>query len=79
MSRMQPEIGCPSVECTVPVTKQGMPGAPSAMLPPLLTSGESGMWNGPSTVVGVAPVASRLLIASTSMLTPSTSEHRMNS
>ena len=39
---------------TVPVTKHGMPGAPSAMLPPSATGGALGMWNGPSTVEGVA-------------------------
>ena len=63
----------------MPVTKHGMPGAPLAMLPPLAISGASATWNGPSTVVGVAPVSNRLLIASTSMLTPITSENRMTS
>src|SRR5215475_4705688 len=56
-----------------------MPGHFSAMLPPSTMSGALGTWNGPSTVVGVAPLASRLFNASTSMLTPITSENRMNS
>jgi hypothetical protein len=47
-----------------------MPGALPAMLAPLATSGASGIWNGPSTVLGVAPATRRLLISSTSMLTP---------
>ena len=38
-----------------------------------------GTWNGPSTVLGVAAPGRRWLMASTSMLTPSTSEVRMNS
>ena len=37
------------------------------------------MWNGPSTVDSVAPALFRLLIVSTSMEMPSTSESRMNS
>ena len=63
----------------MPVTKQGTPGAFFAMSAPSANSGEAGTWNGPSTVVGVAPLSRRLLMASISMLTPSTSENRMNS
>jgi hypothetical protein len=37
------------------------------------------MWNGPSTVDSVAPAVFLLLIVSTSMEMPSTSESRMNS
>jgi hypothetical protein len=37
------------------------------------------MWNGPSTVAGVAPSLNRWFIWTTSMLRPSTSEVRMNS
>ena len=51
-----PAIGSPSSPRTVPVTKQGAPGAPPAMSPPCATAGAFGIWNGPSTVVGVAPV-----------------------
>ena len=69
----------PPSPSTVPVTKQGMPGAPSAMLPPFVIEGALGTWNGPSIVLGVALPGRRWLIASTSMLTPSTSEPRMNS
>jgi hypothetical protein len=41
--------------------------------------GALGTRNGPSIVLGVAPLGRRLLMASTSMLTPSTSAARMNS
>ena len=37
------------------------------------------MWNGPSTVFGVAPQSSRWFICTTSIDRPSTSEARMNS
>jgi len=37
------------------------------------------MWNGPSTVAGVARSSKRLFSSTTSELSPSTSEARMNS
>ena len=37
------------------------------------------MWNGPSTVAGVAPGSNRWFICTTSIESPSTSEARMNS
>lgn len=42
-------------------------------------SGASGTWNGPSTVLSEAPQGLRLLIASTSIDTPSTSDSKINS
>ena len=48
-SSTAPAAGLPSRLRTVPVTKHGMPGAPSAMLPPWPNSGASGMWKEPST------------------------------
>ena len=44
-----------------------------------LAGGEATMWKGPSTVDSVASLALRWLMASTSMVTPSTSDSRMNS
>ena len=43
------------------------------------TVGEPSMWNGPSTVAGVASGSKRLFSWTTSVLRPSTSEARMNS
>ena len=63
----------------MPVTKHGMPGARFRHAGAVANSGASGMWNGPSTVLGVAPATRRLLMSSTSMLTPMVSDSRMNS
>src|SRR3977135_4149676 len=49
------------------------------MSPPSSQTGESTTWNGHRTVDSVAPSGLRLLIASTSIDTPSTSESRMYS
>src|SRR5882724_1224458 len=49
------------------------------MLSPSSRRGDSIMWNGPSTVDSVAPPDFLLLMVSTSMEMPSTSESRMNS
>ena len=49
------------------------------MSAPYSSSGEPSMWNGPSTVAGVAPLSRRWFIWTTSIDRPSTSEARMNS
>jgi hypothetical protein len=48
-------------------------------LAPIGSTGASATWNGPSTVLSEAPDGLRLLIASTSIETPRTSDSRMNS
>ena len=56
-----------------------MPGSPCDMSAPYSSSGEPSMWNGPSTVAGVARGSSRWFIWTTSIDSPTTSEVRMNS
>jgi len=68
-----------AVEAAHSSMKQGMPGAPFRHVAAMGDFGWPAMWNGPSTVLGVAPATRRLLMSSTSMLTPITSEARMNS
>ena len=62
-----------------PAGDQARGPLPSAMSSPSSRRGDSTTWNGPSTVDSVAPTGCRLLMVSTSMETPSTSESRMNS
>ena len=63
----------------MPVMNRGVPVMPSDMSAPNGAAGEPSMWNGPSTVAGVAPGEKRLFSWTTSVLRPSTSEARMNS
>ena len=63
----------------VPLMKNGTPGSPWDMSAAYSSSGEPSMWNGPSTVAGVAAASNRWFIWTTSIDRPSTSEARMNS
>src|SRR5271169_6635317 len=91
MSSSAPGRGVPSAESTRPRTTHGVPVPMKSMDSPSSRRGDSIMWNGPSTVDSVAvpfwgdrpPSPPRsdtlLLIVSTSMEMPSTSESRINS
>ena len=61
------------------MTTHGVPVPMKSMDSPSSRRGDSIMWNGPSTVDSVAPPVFLLLMVSTSMEMPSTSESRMNS
>ena len=62
-----------------PAMKHGSPGAPPAMSSPLANAGAPSTKNGPKTVDSVASGGRRLLMPTTSIDSPSTSESRMNS
>jgi hypothetical protein len=79
MSSSAPGRGEPPAESTRPRTTQGVPVPTKSMDSPSSLSGDFTTWNGPSTVDSVAPPDFLLLIVSTSMEIPSTSERRMNS
>ena len=70
---------CRRPRATRPVTTHGVPVPTRSMVSPSSRRGDSTTWNGPSTVDSVAPPDFLLLIVSTSMEMPSTSESRMNS
>jgi hypothetical protein len=78
-SRVAPASGAPDDDSTRPRTTHFSPVPTRSMSSPRPLTGDSTTWNGPSTVDSVSAPDFRLVIVSTSIDSPSTSDSRMNS
>jgi hypothetical protein len=74
-----PGNGAPDADSTRPRTTHLSPVPTRSMSSPSARTGDSTTWNGPSTVDSVSAPDFRLVMVSTSIDTPSTSDSRMNS